>query len=117
MFETKDRELLKKSIKTYTKWNLAAATIAILGNVSLNPLTGGRCFEWPKLLRYGIRSAIWILPLGFSISQTMNYYSRATLYIEDKYGERIIRFMRTGDPSVVNPDYVEEDPYAEFTKK
>lgn len=46
----------------------------------------------------------------------MHYYSRMTLYIEDKYGSRVMQYMMTGDPTAVDPNYVEPDPYEEFRK-
>jgi hypothetical protein len=85
---------------------------AFIANIVLNPITRGRIFDWPAMAKIGLRSSLFAAPLGYTMYHSYNYYTRLSLYLEDKYGDRIAKFLRSGDPSTVNPEFV--DPYQDY---
>ena len=109
--------MVKKSKTNIAKWNLAALSLAVGSNLSLRPITRDRIFDWHWIFRFGIRGTLFGIPLGWSLYKTFDFYSRCSMYLEDKYGDRVMRFANTGDPKSINPKYEDSDPYAQYSKK
>jgi hypothetical protein len=103
---------VRKATRHYGRINFAAIVGAVAANIALKPLTNGKIFDWPKAARFAIRTSLFAAPLGYTVFYSWKYYFRLNLYLEEKYGDRIARFMKTGDPKAVNPDFV--DPYGDF---
>jgi hypothetical protein len=112
LIEKRDKDVIHKATKHYARMNIGAVVGGLVANIAMRPLTNGRIFDWHVAARFGIRSSLFAVPLGFTLFHSWHYYTRLSLYIEDKYGDRIAKFMRTGDPSTINPDFV--DPYGDF---
>ena len=65
---------MKKSKTKIAKWNLAGFAGAIGSNLSVRSLTGDRIFGWHWIFRFGIRTTLFALPVGWSLYKTFDYY-------------------------------------------
>lgn len=103
MLETDDKELLQKSGKTVFKSGIASLASAFGLNYGLSKIRGGWIFDRPFWMRCGIRSALFVAPIAVAAQYCYSRYMHVSLYLEDKYADRIATFMRSGDPAVINP--------------
>mmetsp|Transcript_827 Transcript_827/g.1826 ORF Transcript_827/g.1826 Transcript_827/m.1826 type:complete len:166 (+) Transcript_827:3036-3533(+) len=103
MIETDDKELLEKSGKIVLKSGLASVASGFGLNYGLSRLRGGWIYDRPLWMRVGVRSLVFIAPVAFAFQYCYTRYMHVSLYLEDKYADRIAMYMRSGDPSSVNP--------------
>ncbi|CAG9334341.1 unnamed protein product [Blepharisma stoltei] len=111
MLEKQDKNLLYKTFMRYIKYGLLSLVGSVAVNIGLGRLTRGKIFDLPLFLRATIRTSLFVGPPAYVyIQQFDQTYDRIHLYLEDKYAPRIEQFIKSGDPSVINPHFSEENP-------
>mmetsp|Transcript_358 Transcript_358/g.625 ORF Transcript_358/g.625 Transcript_358/m.625 type:complete len:172 (+) Transcript_358:483-998(+) len=108
LLETNDKLILEKTGKRLLRINLLSLIPAVGLNIGMGKLTRGRIFDLPFFLRFAIRTSVFFGPFVYSFKYSYDNYTRLSLYLEDKYADRISMFMRTGDPTTINPYFDEE---------
>ena len=104
MLEPKDLTVIEYG-KNKMVWINAIAMIPALGlNLFMGKLTGGRIYKWRMPFRVAIRLCTFVGPLAVSFYQSYIMSWRIFLYLDDKYGDRIAMFNRTGNPKMINPN-------------
>ena len=108
MLELKDKELVNTSAKNIVKYFSFVGIGIVFLNIKLAGITRNRIFSKPWPIRFGIRSAIVLIPMFFIFDNVFATYTRLSMYLIDKYLERCESFMRIGDPKIINPFRDEE---------
>ena len=104
LLEKQDYNLVSGLIKRAALYYLGIFTIYI------STITRGYIYELPRFIRIPIRLGIFICPaiyfFGFYQKDPLN---RVSLYMVDKYMDRIGMYMKFQDPRLMNPYFGEED--------
>jgi hypothetical protein len=104
LLETRDKSLLERSGKSMFRAGVASLLPAFGLNYGLSKLSGGWVFEKPFWLRFSLRSALFVAPMGYAAQYCYTRYMHVSLYLEDKYADRVALFMRSEDPGIINPE-------------
>lgn len=104
LMEKKDRYLVTSTLRQLGQFGFLTFFSPIYLNIKLGKITFGRIFDLPKPLRFGIRTAIYGVPLALYWKYTSDSYNRISYYLADKYMERIQLFMKFSDPKIMNPN-------------
>lgn len=104
LLETKDKNLLERSGKSMFKAGVASLVPAFGLNYGLSKLKGGWIFEKPFWVRFSLRTALFLAPIAYATQYCYTRYMHVSLYLEDKYADRIALFMRSEDPGIINPE-------------
>lgn len=110
LIEKIDKSLIDLALASYSLYGVFALSLGILSNKFLGKLTRGKIFEFNRFYRGCIRSTLFLLPACFWCSSLLKSYSRISYYIEEKYYHRVMKFMKTEDPLVINPNFYSENP-------
>ena len=102
--ETKDKEVMEKTSSMIHGLGTKCLVTSLVGNLLLGPMTDERIYSLPKYYRYIMRVIIVAAPLTYAFNYGWNRYQRVSLYLEDKYADRIVTFFKTHDPAAVNPE-------------
>ena len=109
MIERRDKEFIENTSRGVFKLGLFSIIVPSLINIGLGRLTNNSIFDMHYLVRFGIRSTIFAVPILFTVNHGMNVYTRSTMYLTDKYLERIESYSKLGDPTIINPFLEEEN--------
>lgn len=108
LLERKDKELAHKTLRKAVQWGLFIAVVPTLINLRLGKLTNGRIYEMNTLFRFNLRLSFYAFPLFFWTDYFFGAHARISLYLVDKYEDRVDMFLKVKDPKVINP-YLEQD--------
>ena len=60
-------------------------------------------------MRFNFRFSIFLVPLFFYSDYCFASYTQRSLYLMDKYVERVHQYIEKLDPTIMNPYLSEED--------
>jgi hypothetical protein len=112
LLESQDRDLVSVTSRKLGKLGFVSFVTPILLNIGLGKMTGGYFFELPRFLRIGIRFSIYAAPVYLFGMYARSCYEHVSLYMVDKYMDRIEIFMKYGDPKIINPYFEDEEQSA-----
>ena len=108
MLESRDKNIITKTTRKLVQYGFFAFVVPTAINISLAKMTSDRIFNLPYIMRFSLRLGIFTVPLFFYSDYAFNRYTQVSMYLTDKYLERIERFSRVGDPKIINP-YLEQE--------
>ena len=103
MLEQKDVGLVSTAGRKISQVAFGALAAATLSNIYLGKITGNRIFDLNFALRASTRAVLFVVPFSFASDYGFRTYTRVTMYLTDKYLERVEKFMKVGDPRIINP--------------
>ena len=108
LIEDYDKKLINNYLMSTCRLGLLSLAFSAFFNIKLGPLTKNYIFNLPRPLRFMIRTTAWILPLAAVSFYSSNDYNKISMYLVDKYIDRIGLFIKIGDPRIINP-FLEEE--------
>ena len=107
--ELKDQKLVNRTFKRICQYGVGALLSSCFLNISLAKITRNYIFELPRFVRFSVRTVLFVVPLSLYSQYAYQSYYRVSLYLLDKYMERIELFMVLGDPKIINPFLEQEN--------
>jgi hypothetical protein len=103
MLEYKDKELTNWTLRNCVHWGIACLVFPSIGNLMLTRLAADRIFNLHFMVRMTIRLSFYAFPLFFWTDYAFGAYARITLYLCDKYVDRVEVYEKLKDPKIINP--------------
>ena len=108
LLEKRDKELAHKTLRRAVQSGAVIAVVPTLLNIGLGKLTKGRIYEMNTLFRFNLRLSFYAFPLFFWTDYFFGAYAQISMYLVDKYVDRVDMYLKLKDPAVMNP-YLEQD--------
>ncbi|OMJ83512.1 hypothetical protein SteCoe_15544 [Stentor coeruleus] len=109
MLEFQDRELVNGVAKNAVQYGLLSIIFPSALNISIARLTDNRIYNLHYMKRFSLRLGIYAVPILLAINYTLGAYTQMSMYLVDKYNERVELYHQFPDPSVINPYFKEEE--------
>ncbi|CAG9333897.1 unnamed protein product [Blepharisma stoltei] len=108
--EDSDKMLIDNACYRYLAIGIGTLSFSIGVNLGLGRITKGKIYNYNRLWRWGFRTILLTAPLLVFSDYAYSAYTRVSLYLEDKYSERVKEYMKTEDPLSLNPKFYQENP-------
>lgn len=108
LIEEKDKNLIATFKKRATKYLVGAFITSLLINRYVFPIVGSWSYKYPWFLRAPLRLSLFFLPFIYVYKYNLDLYTRGSLYMADKYMDRIPPYIKIQDPRLINP-FLEDD--------
>jgi hypothetical protein len=92
----------------YRDKELANRTLRKSINIGLARLTKDAIYDMHYLVRFTFRFSFYAIPIFFWTDYTFGAYAQISLYLCEKYVDRIDTYQKFKDPKVINPFIQEE---------
>jgi hypothetical protein len=109
MLEMKDKELVGKLGKNLIRYGVLSIFAPSIINIGLAKMTQNRIYNLHSITRFSFRLAIYVVPIFLYTDYAFAAYTRSSMYLTDKYADRVELFMKIGDPKIINPKFEEEN--------
>jgi hypothetical protein len=108
LMESKDLNLISKTSRRLGQYGFFVFIGSNLLNIYLAKITFNYIYSLPRAFRGIIRLALYAVPIGLFALYSQNVYNRVSLYMADKYLDRVELYMKYQDPRIMNP-FLEEE--------
>lgn len=103
MIERRDKELAHRMVRNAVYWGAGIVVVPSLINFRLGKLTRDRIYGMHFMVRTSFRISFYAFPLFFWVEYFFGAYARVSLYLADKYVDRVEDYMKIKDPKILNP--------------
>ena len=103
LIEPQDQKLIQNSTQRILNLGFLCGVPAFGINLVMGNLARGKFYKYSFLKRLTIRTVVFALPYALVYKYASSNYSRLSLYLEEKYAERVNEYLKTGDPKSINP--------------
>jgi hypothetical protein len=114
MIERQDKDLVTGTFKTVAKSVFFGLLIPAGINIGLGKITNNRIFELHGFVRFNLRLSLFVVPIYFISDYALSSYIRISMYLIEKYSNRIEEYQQKGDPRIINPYFDQECNYEAF---
>ncbi|OMJ78534.1 hypothetical protein SteCoe_21639 [Stentor coeruleus] len=108
MLEFRDKELVNDIASKVVYYGLASVLIPTFLNITLARFTKNRIYDLHYMMRFSLRLAIYVTPLFLFTDYAFGAYTQISMYLIDKYGERVELYQKIPDPRIINPYFKEK---------
>lgn len=108
LLEYRDKELANRTLRKSINWGVACLAFPTLINIGLARLTKDAIYDMHYLVRFTFRFSFYAIPIFFWTDYTFGAYAQISLYLCEKYVDRIDTYQKFKDPKVINPFIQEE---------
>jgi hypothetical protein len=109
LLESKDQELVNQLGKNMFRYGFLSITLPTIINIGLARMTQNRIYDLHYLMRWSFRLAIYVTPIFLYTDYLFGSYTRVSMYLTDKYSDRVELFLKVGDVRIINPNYRPEN--------
>ncbi len=109
MLEFKDKQLANKTLKSCVNWGVACLVFPSIANLMLTRFAYDRIFNLHFLIRSTIRLSFFAYPIYFWTHYAFGAYARISLYLCEKYVDRVELYQELKDAKIINPYLSQEN--------
>lgn len=107
MLEFRDKELVNGIARKVVQYGLISVLLPTALNITLARITKNRIYDLHYMMRFSLRLAIYVTPLFLFTDYAFGAYTQISMYLVDKYSERVELYHKIPDPRVIDPYFKE----------